>query len=739
MLIFITMTLAGCKYTRMVPDGTYLLQKNRVEGVDEAATETEVVEQIRHEPNRKIFFFKAHMWANYFGKKVGLKKIGEEPILVDSSAIKYSAQNIERFLIKRGYFNSHVTYRVDQTRISKALKLKKKRVTYVIEENAPYRIGKLSYKTDNTGIQKLVFANYLDAKLNVGDRVNFELIGEERDRITKMLRNNGYFKFNSSFIDFVIDTTAIHQTATIDVQIAEPDSSVHKPFNIKRVNVVFQTGRIENDTVRNLKHNMSFVMNGFDISSAVIANNILLKEGELFRQRNLSVTYERLINLNLFNNVQVGFESTDDEIIVNVLLSPSPKFDFIWQPQIITTEQRFNNAQSSRNGGLANEFTLTNKNVFHNGEEFRINIRTALETQLTRDSASAFSNFVQEFNTELKIPQLLFFRKKGNALGVNSVSTNLNASYLFESNPFYQRNLLPFSYSYSFEGKQFGITYSPLLVSLNQASYKPNLFDQASASYIETLDRIFTNNLITSQRVGGYYTSKKPKDKRYWSVYSNLLEVAGLWLPLLTDGGAAFGVNHSTFIRSDIDLRYNAEINDRNSIVARIFTGIGVPFGSKSVLPFERRFISGGSNNLRGWRIRTVGPGSFSAVNNLQLTRTGEMGLVGNLEYRFNMIRSSIDVNGAVFLDAGNVWNLESDTLFPGGEFNSSEFMQELAVNTGFGLRFDADFLVIRADLGIPLWDPNFALEDRLVIKNAFKDRWILRRPVWNVAVGYPF
>jgi len=291
MLIFITMTLAGCKYTRMVPEGTYLLQKNRVEGVDEAATETEVVEQIRHEPNRKIFFFKAHMWANYFGKKVGLKKIGEEPILVDSSAIKYSAQNIERFLIKRGYFNSHVTYRVDQTRISKALKLKKKRVTYVIEENGSYRIGKLSYKTENTGIQKLLFANYLDAKLNVGDRVNFELIGEERDRITKMLRNNGYFKFNSSFIDFVIDTTAGHQTANIDVHIAEPDSSVHKPFNIKRVNVVFQTGLIENDTVRNLKHNMSFVMNGFNISSAVMANNILLKEGELFRQRNLSVTY----------------------------------------------------------------------------------------------------------------------------------------------------------------------------------------------------------------------------------------------------------------------------------------------------------------------------------------------------------------------------------------------------------------------------------------------------------------
>ncbi|MFT5513059.1 MAG: outer membrane protein assembly factor BamA [Bacteroidia bacterium] len=733
---------ASCKSSKLVPENEYLLQKNRVIVVNKTVSETDLMDQVRHKPNRRLLVVKAHMWANHFGKQVGLNKIGEPPIVVDTNRVRLSAENMQRYMVKRGYFDNTVTYKVEQTKFSKAFNLKKKRVTYYVTEGKPYVIKRVKYRTTSTEIRALIDRSKSDSKIEIQKPVDFVSLGDERARISNLLRNNGFYSFNPSYISIELDTAILPRQVFIDININDPDSTTHKKKSIGSVLVVYHTGSELNDTIRNVKHNITFVMNGMDLSPAVIGNNILLQEGDYFSQLNLATTYERLINLNLFSNVGVDVKEAKGGkglLDVIVVLKPAPKFDFVWQPQVISTEQRFNNTQSSRNYGLANEFSLRNKNVFHNGEEFNINIRTALETQFTSDSNSAFSAFIQELNTELKIPQLLFFRKKGNALKVNSVSTNFNASYLFETNPFYRRNFFPLSYTYELADKRFRFTYSPLLVSLNEATYKQKLFNQASESYLQTLERIFTNNLITSQQIGGFYTTKTKDSKRYWSIHSNLLEVSGIWLPRLTAYGKAFGVNHSTFIRTDADLRFHVIFNPNNELVLRGFGGVGVPIGDRSVLPYERRFTSGGSNYLRGWRLRTVGPGAFSAEDNLQLTRTGELGLLGNLEYRFNIIRNVVDLNGALFVDVGNVWNLKKDTLFPGGEFQPERFLQEFAINSGIGLRVDADFLLLRFDWGVPLWDPNFPFEDRAVIQGAFKNGWIFKRPVWNIAVGYPF
>lgn len=741
LVLVCSLFFTSCKYSKLVPEGEHLLHKNRVEGNNESASESELLEQVRFQPNRKILVIKAHMWVNYVGKRIGLKKIGEPPVLIDTSAIASSAESMQRYLVKKGYFDNEVSYRIDQTRLARTLKLRKQRVWYQVTEGQPYSIKKLTYHIDSDEISQLIANHHLEAKIQENTVVDFDKMGEERSRLSNLLKNNGYYYFNPSLIDFELDTSVGNHQANVDIFVRNIDSLEHVKQRIRRVIVVYNTEKTLNDTVRNEEYNISFVMNGMDISPAVIANNVLLKEGDYFSQENLETTYERLINLNLFGNVGVDIRDQEKRSLVDIVvyLKPSPKFDFVWQPQIITTEQRFNNAQSSRNLGVANEFTLKNKNVFHNGEELDFNVRTALEAQFTSDSSTAFSTFIQEVGTELRIPQLLFFRKKGNQLKINSVRTNFSASYLFEVNPFYRRNLFPLSYTYALADNNFSLSYSPLLISLNEATYKSTLFEQASPEYLQSLDRIFTNNLITSQRIGGFYSSKRKGDRRYWYVNSNLLEVAGVWLPQLTNYGERFGVNHSTFIRSDADVRYYIEFNDFNTLVLRAFAGIGVPIGSQSVLPYERRFTSGGSNYLRGWRLRTVGPGSFSAADNLQLTRTGEMGLLGNIEYRFNVLNGGVKFDGALFIDVGNVWNLKADTLFPNGEFSFDRFTEEFAVNSGLGFRFDLSFLLLRADLGIPIWDPNFALEERAVIRKALQDRWLLRRPVWNVAIGYPF
>lgn len=734
--------LGGCNLTKLVPDGENLLQSNKVKGLQYSATKTEILSQVKLKPNRKILFIKTHLWVYQIGKQFNLVKIGEKPVLVDTALVISSTQNIERYLFKKGYFNNQVTYEINKSWLSGLLGQKKLKVNYLVEEGKRYSISNISYHSANPNIHQFVHQNLDKSLLKEGSNVDYGLMSEERSRINTLMKNNGYYFFNQSYVEFVVDSAMGNYTSRIEVHILDPQHGKHTQQRIHSVEVSFFTGQETNDSILDLNTGFVYRLNGMDIQIDVLNKNILFRNGELFSQQKLQNTYLRLVGLDLFNglSIQSNLHEGDSSLLdMKILLTPSAKYDFTWQPQLISTEQRFNQSQSSRNYGLANEFSVKNKNVFHNGEEWSLNFRTALETQFTRDSNNIFSTFIQEVNSDLKIPQLLFFNQLGNTPNIKSAYTHINASYLYENNPFYRRNLFPLSFTYQVDRDQSQVFVSPLLISLNKAEYKASLVEQASQRYIETLERLFTNNLITSVKISGVFSSQSKSPESYFVVNSNLLELAGIYAPLLTNYGKKLGVNHSTFIRSDVDFRYHYKFNENHEFVVRAFAGAGIPVGDRSVLPYERRFIAGGSNYMRGWRIRTVGPGSFTTNNNLQFTRTGEVGLMGNLEYRFNILRGAVDLNGAIFGDVGNVWNLKADTLFPGGEIKADRFYNEFAFNTGLGLRFDFDFLLLRFDLGVPVWDPNFPLAERLVIHDPLRDLWIFRRPVWNVAVGYPF
>ncbi|MBI1305890.1 MAG: BamA/TamA family outer membrane protein [Bacteroidetes bacterium] len=726
----------------MVPEGQYLLQSNKVKGTYLSASNSEILSQVKLQPNRRIFLIKTHLIAHKIGESVGLEKIGEKPVLVDTAAIIASASNIQRYLFKKGYFNNTVSYEIHQGRFAKFMGQRKLKVTYLVNEGKGYFVDKLNYKTDNYEIRRILENNREKSLVKEGGHLDYNLISDERTRITTMLKNSGYYFFNASYIDIVIDSAKGNFKGDVEFQILNPKSGEHIHQNIYSVTTEIISGEQVNDSIVDQQSGLVFKLNGTDMNTQVLSRNILIRPGQLYSQQKLQSTYARLAALDIYETLTIQskvHEGDSGRLDVLIQLRPAPRFDLTWQPQFITTDQRFNQSQSSRNAGIANELSLKNKNAFNNGEELSINVRTALETQITRDSNSAFSTFIQEVNTELKIPQLLFLPNLNKSDRFKSVSTQFNASYLYENNPYYRRNLFPLSYTYRFEMDRSLLYVSPLLISLNKAVYKPYLVEKASETYVQTLDRLFTNNLITSWRIGGVYTSRVSPSGEYFQLNSNLLEVAGMFLPQFTDYGNKLDVHHSTFVRTDLDFKYYLKFSDDHQLVFRSYTGIGVPIGDRSVLPYERRFFAGGTNYLRGWRLRTVGPGSFTTGNNLQFTRSGELSLIGNVEYRFNIFRGAIDLNGAVFGDVGNVWNLKADTLFPGGEININRFYNEFAVNGGLGLRADFQFLILRFDWGVPVWDPNKDLENRLVIAGAFKDKWLFRRPVWNVAVGYPF
>lgn len=666
----------------------------------------------------------------------GFKKIGEPPVVLDSTAVEKSARNMSVYLFKKGFTENEVSYEIGKIPLRRRGK-----VTYEIREGPRLIIKGTEVRSTNKAISHIV-RNKGKSLLRTGNPVDYDLFAAERNRINDVMREHGYFQFNRSLVEFELDTTVGNNQAFVVINILEDVRRPQHPFKIGNVLTEIETGDSIPDTLNTPSG--QFVLNGMPLNTTILEQSNMLRQGALFRQSLVSGTYEKLISLGMFSSVDVRLNpilSSDTGIIdVYIRLVAMPKHDFIWEPQVVSTEQRFREDISTRNYGLANELTLKNKNVFRNGEEFNVRLRTALETQFARDSNSVFSTFIQEVNTELKVPHLLFAPGLAMRTGSRSNSTRLSLSYLYERNQFYRRNLLPLTYSYEFVQKKGVYYWTPVLISLNKASFHQSVLDDVAPEYLEAQKRLFTNNLITSQKISGVFTNRDRSPSEFWYVNSNMFELAGLFLPQFTNYGEGLGVSHSTFLRSDADVRYTHHINQNHTVVVRLFGGLGVPVGERSILPFERRFFAGGSNSLRAWRLRTVGPGSFSNdSSSIQFARSGEVGFNGNFEYRFGIIEAAVDIEGALFLDAGNVWNLKSDTLFSGGEFRFNRFYKELAVNTGLGIRLDFDFLVLRFDLGVPLWDPNEALGSRWVLTEPWKISWARERTVWNVAVGYPF
>lgn len=731
-LVLLSAAIQSCKMSKVVPDDKLLLQKNKVKG-NEVVSKGDILDQVNHRPNRKLLFFKFHLWAY----NVGFKKIGEPPVILDTALIEKSARNISVYLFKKGFFYNDVGYSVKSKKGGK-----KGKVIYQVDEGPRFRIHSVEYRSVNRSIQHILDSTMGSSRLRVNNPLDYNVLAAERSRINDLMRENGYYFFNRSLIDYELDTTVHENKVEIQVNILEDQRRKQHVYHIGNVLTEVETGLDIYDTIRGADG--KYIMNGMQLNTSVLRRSTQLRIGEEFRQKNVSSTYERLISLDLFQSVDVRLtpkEGSDSTLIdVYIRLVTAPRHDLIWEPQLVTTEQRFNEEISTRNYGLANEITLKNKNVFHSGEEFNVRLRTALETQFARDSNSLFSTFIQEVNTELKVPDLLFLPNLGKRLDSRINITRMSLSYMYERNQFYQRHLLPLSYGYEFVQDKGTYYWAPMLISLNKASFHPDVLDELNEDYLEAQKRLFTNNLITSHRFSGVVTNRKESPNKFWYLNSNFIEIAGLFLPQLTDYGDQFGVSHSTFIRTDFDLRYNTRVGAGQHVVLRFFGGIGVPIGDRSILPFERRFFAGGSNRLRAWRLRTVGPGGFSNDSSaIQFSRSGDVGIAGNIEYRFDIIDAAVDLEGALFADAGNVWNLKKDTLFPQGDFQFSDFYKQFAINTGFGLRVDFDFLLVRLDLGLPILDPNEPAGKRWVLVEPWRPVWFREHTVWNLAVGYPF
>ena len=753
------MSLTACHITRVVPDGEQLLVKNRIDRGDVHGVDlSDEGKNLKQKPNRKLLgFIKFHLWAYQYGKKgLGIRKkqralrrlaekVGEPPVLIDSNKIKISAQKLSDFYFGKGYFKNKVWFTVKPKLGYK----KRAKVIYHADLNNPYQIQKLKYLTSSKIMEGILRSNSAQQRLNIGQRIDFQNIEYERNRITELFRNRGFYTFNSSHIDFEIDTSLVENQASVVLNIRNLNEKyAHTQHKIERILVKIDDAS-QQDTI--LYQGIQFLEGSYYINPSTLSKNIIFRVGELYQAEQVQKTYANLLSMDLFEFVTIRFNPSSEDstslLTAEILLQTAPKHDFTWEPQAIYTDRSdVVQSTSDQNFGIANNFRINNRNVFGSGESFSLSSLTAFETQIRKDNNGNLNGFRQSVNAELKIPSLVYFERKKISQTFTKKNTRINLSFLHDRNVSFTRNVIPFNFTYAFSKNRFSFGITPLRISVNQAIINPDFLSTLDNSGQFYTSQLLTNNIIAGPKATIHWNNKTSKSRSYWQIKSNALELSGnltsLYFDLFTNeigkNREIFGVKYSQYARSDVDLSYTFIWDENNSLAYRFNTGVGLPYGNTEFLPFERRFFVGGGNSLRAWRPRTIGPGGYrDSSNAISIEKTGEVLLQASAEYRFDIIDKLID--GAIFFDAGNIWNFTKDENFPDGEFRFNRFYKELALNSGVGIRFDFSYVVFRVDWGISLHDPSLVDDERWIIKYFSRNRWVFDHSAVNFAIGFPF
>lgn len=772
----------------MVPEGKYLLVKNKLKTTDSGNTifnqvlsklDDDKALYIKHKPNRNIFVLgRFHLGMyNFFSSKSRpeknetnkLRKFfrerGEAPVLLDTNEILKSEANLKNYLFSKGYYNCEISHAVKYGK-------KKAVVTYYIIPNHPYLIEKVNLSADDAEIDELLNSN-LDSTLFIkGQPIEVEVITTERNRISNVLRNRGYFEFSKDYLDFELDTNIVKHTVIVNISVAnKTDNERFMRKTIRHIDIYF-----ENDSETYKEEppvrfkDITFHFNGFPINPDVIAKNITIKEGDIFKIKELENTYAKLSEFPIFKFIDINYFNTPEDSInglnAMIILKTNYRQSFTIEPQTIMSQlNRIQNINYGNSYGMANSMTWAHRNLFRNAEVFEVNSNTRLETQLYRDTNTGklkyFNPAIQQsFSMSLSIPKssLLGFLQnqdifKGRLKNlylkdrIKSIKTNIILSFLFEKNPDYLRRILPLTYQYQIQTRTSTWYFNLFEMSFSKNTLDIDISNRTDGAFIR---RLFTNSLITSTSLSVLYTNKNTTtSKSYFFIRSNIFELSGnihrgIRKLIDTDHHSdtsykLLNVNYYNYAKSEIDVRCSTVLSENYSTVLRFNIGAAYPYGNQKVTPFDRLFFIGGANSLRAWRPRTIGPGAYyESSKNFRIDRAGDLILLSNAELRMDLIDKKIE--GAIFLDAGNVWLIRNyNNPDPLKLFKLRSFLSEIGINTGVGFRFDFQFFLFRVDWGMQIHNPEKPIGQTWVIKEFAKNNYFTKYSIVNFGIGYPF
>nr|WP_315222370.1 BamA/TamA family outer membrane protein [uncultured Flavobacterium sp.] len=746
----------GCSNVKYLPEGELLytgasvtVKDSIIKKRDRKALEKELEDLLRPLPNKQILGLRPKLWIyNLAGepkKEKGFRywlrnKVGEEPILFSKVDLEYNSSILRNFVENRGYFKARVS--ADST-------AKNKRVTaeYLVWPKKQYKIKSVSFPEDSSALGKAIARTSRRSLLKEGNLYDLTVIKAERERIDARLKEKGFYYFNPDYILAQVDSAKgdyeVHIKLKIKEQIPEKATIAYK---IDKV-VVYPNFSISKDSLKYKKEDVVLYKDFTIIDTAatfkprVFDRAIYFKKGDYYNRKDHNLTLNRFVNLGTFSFVKNEFKTSDS--LKNTLDS---YYYLTLLPKKFIRVEVLGKTNSASYTGTEINVNWNNRNLLRGAELLTVSVFGGADFQLSgqnngqniyrlgAETSLVWPRFISPFNWEgssefvprTKASLRYEYQNRTQLYALNSFKTSFGYIWKENSRKEHQLNVVDITY------------VSPNNVT---AAYLED------AKTDESLKRIIEKQLIFGPTYSYTYTNTMQKRRKNTFYFNGELDLAGNITGLVTganikkqDTIKIFDVPFSQFVKLKADFRHYLKLGKESELASRIILGAGFTYGNSSVLPTSKQFVVGGTNSIRAFRARTLGPGSYfnvPTVNNYLPDQSGDLKLEFNTEYRAKLF--SI-VRGALFIDAGNIWLLNADPNKIGGEI-SKDFIKDIAVGVGAGLRFDLSFLVLRTDLAFPLRKPYLPQGERWVIDaiDFGSGPWRKENLMLNIAIGYPF
>jgi outer membrane protein assembly factor BamA len=645
-----------------------------------------------------------------------LKAMGEAPVIYDTLQAEASCRNLQLAMQNKGYLDGQVELYTNN-------KGKKVDAIYLLHPGQPYHIRSVNYDIQDTCISRLLMNQH---QLRVGMVLNIEMLNDERSRLTKYLQNLGYYRFHKEFISYQIDTLQSIREADVTMVLRryrtnETTDTLHTRYIIRQVS--YASGDPLDSVIHLRQH--------------VLRENTFLDEGDLYSADDLQNTYTHFGRLGAVRYTNISFQNpSPTELDALVQLQTNKPSTISFQPEGTNTAGDL---------GAAASLTYQNKNLFRGSETFSIQLRGAYEAIKGLEGYSNQDFIEYSVESRLSFPRFItpFLRRdiRRHMIATSEVSL----LYDIQNRPEFHRRVLSAGWRYKWKPQNHHDQYQFDVLDLNYVfmpwiskTFKDEYLDNTS-NYNAILRYNYEDLFIMKMSFGYSYNNGKLAVKTNVETAGNLLNLGSKVFSAELDGDGhyrLFNIAYAQYVKGDVDFTQQLISHYRDQLVFHIGLGIAYPYGNSSILPFEKRYFSGGANSVRGWSVRSLGPGRYKDRDGQInfITQTGDMKLDMNLEYRTALFWK---FGGALFVDAGNVWTIRDYEQQPGGQFKFTRLLKDLAVSYGLGLRLNFDYFILRFDLGMKAINPAYKTDDEEHFP-VIHPR-LSRDLAFHFAVGLPF
>lgn len=761
-LLYLALSLASCSATKFVPDGSYLLDEVKIHTDNKEIKPSDMRLYVRQNPNSKWFStIKTQLYVyNWSGRDSTkwfnrfLRKIGDAPVIYNESDAIRSQEEIAKAVQNLGYMGASVK-RTTKT------KKKKLKLFYEITSGKPYIVRTLKYDISDKKIAEYLRNDSTQSMLREGMLFDVNVLDAERQRITDYLLCNGYYKFNKDYITYTADTARNTHQVDLTLHLLPYKTYVgdtpkeHFQYKINKINFITDYDVLQSSALSSIEINDSLHYNGFPIyykdklylRPKVLVDNLRFASGDLYDERNVQKTYTYFGRLSALKYTNIRFFETQNgdstQLNCYVMLTKS-------KHKSISFELEGTN--SAGDLGAAASVSFQHRNLFRGSETFMVKFRGAYEAISGLQPGYKNHNYTEYgVETSINFPNFLFPFLTSDFKRRIKATTEFGLQYNYQLRPEFSRTIASASWSYKWMQKQkiqhridlldISYLYLPWISSQFQEDYINKDKDNYILKYnyenrlIVRMGYNYSYNSAGGALVNNTITTNSYSIRAGFESAGNILYGISKMINMRKnkDGEyAILGIPYAQYLKGDFDFAKNIIIDHRNSLTFHAGIGIAVPYGNAKVVPFEKRYFSGGANSVRGWSVRNLGPGSFAGDGNF-MNQSGDIKLDASIEYRTRLFWK---FRGAAFIDAGNIWTIREYENQPGGVFEFDKFYKQIAVAYGLGLRLDLDFFVLRFDGGMKAINPKYkkAKERYPIIHPRFS-----RDFAFHFAVGYPF